>query len=109
MQALLASGGYARGHRGAAWEDGLQPGAHEPDANTVADGREKVERPRQQGDNACSCAALSSRALREIEPAALALERQGSVHPLLTLRVGIAFHQAMVDVCREFERKLAAA
>jgi DNA-binding PadR family transcriptional regulator len=46
-------------------------------------------------------------ALREIEPAALALERQGNVHPLLTLRIGIAFHQAMVDVCREFERKLA--
>jgi hypothetical protein len=37
----------------------------------------------------------------------VALERQGNVHPLLTLRMGIAFHQAMVDVSREFERKLA--
>jgi DNA-binding PadR family transcriptional regulator len=44
-------------------------------------------------------------ALREIEPAAQLAEQRGNVHPLLTLRMGIAFHQAMIDVCREFERR----
>lgn len=29
-------------------------------------------------------------------------ERQGNIYPLLTLRMGIAFHQVMVDVCDEF-------
>jgi PadR family transcriptional regulator, regulatory protein AphA len=48
-------------------------------------------------------------ALREVEPAGLAAEQQGNVHPLLTLRMGIAVHQAMVDVCEEFERKLTRA
>jgi hypothetical protein len=42
--------------------------------------------------------------LREIEPAARLAEQRGNVHPLLTLRMGIAFHQAMIDVSREFER-----
>jgi DNA-binding PadR family transcriptional regulator len=46
-------------------------------------------------------------ALSEIEPAARHGEEQGNVYPLLTLRMGIAVHQAMIDVCREFERKLA--
>jgi PadR family transcriptional regulator AphA len=45
-------------------------------------------------------------ALGEIEPSALLAERQGNVCPLLTLRMGIAFHQAMIDVCEEFEQKL---
>jgi hypothetical protein len=43
--------------------------------------------------------------LREIEPAAQLVEDEGNSHPLLTLRMGIAFHQAMIDVCREFEPK----
>jgi PadR family transcriptional regulator, regulatory protein AphA len=43
--------------------------------------------------------------LREIEPAAQLVEDQGNTHPLLTLRMGIAFHQAMIDVCQEFEPK----
>lgn len=30
-------------------------------------------------------------------------------HPRLTLRMGIAFHQAMIDVCDEFEREMVAA
>jgi DNA-binding PadR family transcriptional regulator len=42
-------------------------------------------------------------ALRAIEPAA---ELAGDTYPLLTLRMGIAFHQAMIDVCDDFERKL---
>lgn len=43
--------------------------------------------------------------LREIEPAAELAEEEGNAHPLLTLRMGIAFHQAMIDVCEEFEQK----
>jgi PadR family transcriptional regulator, regulatory protein AphA len=48
-------------------------------------------------------------ALREIEPMGTAAERLGNVHPLLTLRMGIAFHAAMIDVCEQFERELARA
>jgi hypothetical protein len=42
--------------------------------------------------------------LREIEPGARLLEREGNAFPLITLRIGIAFHAAIVDVCEEFER-----
>jgi PadR family transcriptional regulator AphA len=41
--------------------------------------------------------------LRRIEPAAQLVDEQGNPSPLLTLRMGVAFHQAMVEVCREFE------
>ncbi len=44
-------------------------------------------------------------ALRAIEPAAKAAEERGYLHPLLTLELGIAFHQAMIDVCADFERR----
>lgn len=44
--------------------------------------------------------------LEQIEPAAQLVEDQGNAHPLLTLHIGIAFHRAMIDVCREFEPKL---
>ena len=44
--------------------------------------------------------------LRVIEPIADQAEAQGNVYPLLTLRMGIGFHQAMINVCREFERTL---
>ena len=40
--------------------------------------------------------------LREIEPIAQALSEQGDSYPLLTLRMGLAVHQAMVDACAEF-------
>ena len=43
--------------------------------------------------------------LRAIQPEAEAAERQGQVYPPLTLELGIAFHQAMVDVCERFERR----
>jgi PadR family transcriptional regulator AphA len=43
--------------------------------------------------------------LRHIEPAAELVDEQGNPSPLLTLRMGVAFHQAMVDVCTEFEPK----
>jgi hypothetical protein len=39
-------------------------------------------------------------ALRAIEPAA---EGGAGPHPLLTLRIGIAFHEAIVQVCEDFE------
>lgn len=43
--------------------------------------------------------------LRSIEPAALSTQRNGNDYPLLTLRMGIAFHQAMMEVCSEFEQE----
>ena len=43
--------------------------------------------------------------LRAIQPEAEAAERQGHVYPPLTLELGIAFHQAMIDVCERFERR----
>ena len=44
--------------------------------------------------------------LRSIEPVAASTEEVGNVYPMLTLRMGIAFHQAMLDACREFEQKI---
>jgi DNA-binding PadR family transcriptional regulator len=46
--------------------------------------------------------------LRHIEPAAQLVDEQGNPSPLLTLRMGVAFHQAMIDVCQEFEPKFQA-
>ena len=43
--------------------------------------------------------------LRSIVPVARSKRDRGHAHPLLTLRMGIAFHQAMIDVCSEFEQK----
>jgi PadR family transcriptional regulator, regulatory protein AphA len=40
--------------------------------------------------------------LRAIEPIATAAEEGGNVYPLLTLRMGLAYHQAIVDVCQDF-------
>jgi PadR family transcriptional regulator AphA len=47
-------------------------------------------------------------ALRDIEPAADVAKANGNLYPLLTLHMGIAFHQAMIDVCLNFERELQA-
>ena len=44
------------------------------------------------------------RTLRAIEPDAKAAEDHGNLYPGLTLRLGIAYHQAIVDVCTDFER-----
>jgi DNA-binding PadR family transcriptional regulator len=46
--------------------------------------------------------------LRTIEPAAQLAEQDGNAYPLLTLQMGIAFHQAMIDTTAKFERKLNA-
>jgi PadR family transcriptional regulator AphA len=45
--------------------------------------------------------------LRSIEPAAQRSVDKGNALPGLTLRMGIAFHQAMIDVCEEFEHEAA--
>jgi DNA-binding PadR family transcriptional regulator len=42
--------------------------------------------------------------LEAIRPAGDAAAKEGNVHPLLTLELGIAFHRAMADVCKRFER-----
>lgn len=47
-------------------------------------------------------------ALRAIEPAAELVNDQGNAHPPLTLRLGIALHQAMINVCGEFTHQFAA-
>ena len=49
------------------------------------------------------------RTLRTIEPAAKAAQAQGNLYPGLTLRLGIAYHQAIIDVCADFERHFAAS
>jgi hypothetical protein len=45
------------------------------------------------------------RALQAIEPQARRAEQAGDRYPLLTLELGIAFTQAMVDVCRQFSER----
>lgn len=45
--------------------------------------------------------------LRSIEPAARRSADEGNALPGLTLRMGIAFHQSVIDVCEEFEREAA--
>ena len=48
--------------------------------------------------------------LAAIRPAATEAAALGKEHPLLTLELGIAFHQAMADVCERFAaERLAAA
>jgi hypothetical protein len=42
-------------------------------------------------------------ALRAIEPAAKATEAEGNLYPYLTLRLVTAYHQAIIDVCADFE------
>jgi PadR family transcriptional regulator AphA len=43
--------------------------------------------------------------LRAIEPDARRAAERGSRYPGLTLHLGLAYHQAIVDVCAEFERR----
>ncbi len=43
--------------------------------------------------------------LRALELTASRAEEEGNAYPLLTLQMGIGFHQAIIDVCRDFERK----
>jgi DNA-binding PadR family transcriptional regulator len=47
--------------------------------------------------------------LQAIRPDAHEAASAGNVHPLLTLELGIAFHEAMLDVCRRFERASATS
>jgi PadR family transcriptional regulator AphA len=48
-------------------------------------------------------------AFRAIEPAADASREKGDIYPLLTLHLGIGFHQAIIDVCQDFEHRLEKA
>ena len=47
--------------------------------------------------------------LRQIESAVAHETDQGPVHPLLTLRMGVALNQAIADVCAEYEHAFADA
>jgi len=42
--------------------------------------------------------------LRASQPAAEVLRTEAGPHPLLTLRIGIALHEATIKVCEEFEQ-----
>ena len=46
--------------------------------------------------------------LESIRPSPDDVARSGKIYPILTLELGIAFHQAMVDVCMRFEEEGAA-
>lgn len=46
-------------------------------------------------------------ALRAVQPAAKLVQDQGALYPLLTLSMGVAYHQAMVEVCEDFEHRLS--
>jgi len=45
--------------------------------------------------------------LRAIEPAAAVAAAAGNVFPRLTMQLGLAYHQAIIDVCDDFERRPA--
>jgi PadR family transcriptional regulator AphA len=72
------------------------------DASDRADAAALLERFRRRSEDRVAT-------LRAIEPDARAAAGEGNPHPLLTLRLGIAFHQAMVDVCEEFAGRFATA
>jgi hypothetical protein len=96
----------------------LEAGANQPDSDGIARlghdgqrrGRPEIKAPR---------AALRRRPrpapIRRNAAAAAGSGRKktvafdGNVYPLLTLRMGIAFHQAMIDTCEEFEREFPAS
>lgn len=46
--------------------------------------------------------------LRSILPEAERLAQRGNIHPLLTLRMGIASHQAIIEVCSDFGKNAAS-
>jgi DNA-binding PadR family transcriptional regulator len=47
--------------------------------------------------------------LQAIRPEAEAAAGTGNLHPLLTLELGIAYHEAIVQVCRRFELDAATS
>ena len=65
-----------------------------------------------RGDAAVLVAAIKRRSearnvtLASIAPSAQDKQSEGNTYPLLTLRMGIAFHQAIIAVCSEFEQSL---
>jgi PadR family transcriptional regulator AphA len=68
------------------------------DALDRTDSRELLDAVRRRSEQ-------RAQTLRELEPVAkLAADEEGDIYPLLTLRIGINFHQAMVDACDEFAK-----
>jgi PadR family transcriptional regulator, regulatory protein AphA len=47
--------------------------------------------------------------LRAVEPTARAVRESGDAYPELTLAMGIAVHQALAELCRDFELRYADA
>ncbi len=70
------------------------------DALDHADARELLDAVRHRSEERVA-------ALRAIEPIANDAYEEGNVYPLLTLQMGIGFHQAMIDVCVRFDRTLS--
>jgi PadR family transcriptional regulator, regulatory protein AphA len=66
------------------------------DALEPADARQLLEKVKARSQERVTT-------LQAIRSAADAASQDGYAHPLLTLELGIAFHQAMLDVCKRFE------
>jgi DNA-binding PadR family transcriptional regulator len=69
------------------------------DADDPDDARALLDAVRRRSEERVSI-------LRTIEPAAEQAAEAGSAYPLLTLEMGIAFHQAMIDTCAALEHRL---
>jgi len=68
------------------------------DALDPADARQLLAQVRSRSEERAAT-------LQAIRPDAEEAARAGNIHPLLTLEMGIAYHEAVVDVCRRFERE----
>jgi hypothetical protein len=66
------------------------------DALDPVDAHQLLARVRSRGEDLAAT-------LRAIRPDADEAARAGNNHPLLTLEMGIAYHEAVVDICRRFE------
>jgi PadR family transcriptional regulator AphA len=67
------------------------------DALDPADAHRLLDRVRSRSEERVAT-------LRAIRPDAEEAATAGNMHPLLTLEMGIAYHEAVVGVCRRFER-----
>jgi PadR family transcriptional regulator, regulatory protein AphA len=67
------------------------------DALDPDDAHQLLARVRSRGEDLAAT-------LRAIRPDADEVARAGNNHPLLTLEMGIAYHDAVVEICRRFER-----
>lgn len=67
------------------------------DALTAAEASELLGRVRSRSEERTAT-------LEAIRPQAETSATEGNVHPLLALEMGVAYHQAIVEVCQRFER-----